>query len=229
MPSPDRAWSGVDLIDAAKCLGNLTANGYERIPRYDSVQSGVIFARIASAENLSFFNGKSMPVEVRMPLCNAYIQGLNEVSKIYGVAFMKYGNLSNEMMALVGASLRMAVLMSEVTDEFVAKLDKNDPTYSTRMAGRDRMKNGMANMVFGAIQSITELPADALGARDRLVGVMIETFPALVPRLPEGSRRDAVRKLEVLAKTSTYPDLHEKLDELVTTVRAAIAPSGQRQ
>ncbi len=226
MPSPDRVWSGGDMMDAAKCLQKLTTDGYERLPRYDASPSVAVFARMVSPENLSMFSGKRMPVQLRMPLANTYMQGLIGLTKIYAVPYMKYGNLHEEMTAFSAAGLRMAVVTCEVTDEFVASLDKNDPAYSTRVAGRGRMINGLANMVLGNVQFLAELPFPAAGARDRLVGCMIETFPALLPHLPEGTRTDVLRRIEALAKNPP-PGVGKKMGELADKVRIAVGRSAR--
>ena len=61
------------------------------------------------------------------------------------------------------------------------------------MQGLEKMKFGLAGLVAGGLQTLTERESYRKGELIRLVGYMQESFPLIVPQLPPGARRETNR------------------------------------
>jgi hypothetical protein len=83
MPADDRAWSGDDMVRAARVLADVAKRDPKLLPRYKSAHSGATFARLTSTENLGFFRNRALPLGVRLPQGMAYMESTSQIFKIY--------------------------------------------------------------------------------------------------------------------------------------------------
>src|SRR5262249_20633242 len=109
----------------------------------------------------------------------------------------------------------------ELVDEFVATLSPQDPKYQVRMAGLEKVRRGLAELVGGAITSLTEEQNYSVAARLRLLGYCRETFPSIVPRLSAASQIEVLGRLNALAAEARMRGLQPQLTLLRDEVRTA--------
>jgi len=192
LPSPDRDWTGEDFRRAALVL----APRSDHLPRHGSARSGQLFDRIASDKNLAPLREKSVPLQTRLPGALQYMQGLNTIAKIYIDAFAKRQVADRDVVELLRALMRLTEVMFDLVDEFLPTLDKTDPQYAVRLKGLEKMKRGSANVVFGALDSVTETARYHTAERVRLMGYILEIVPRIAPRLD----RSVQQKLRVTAR-----------------------------
>jgi hypothetical protein len=122
----------------------------------------------------------------------------------------------------MGAQFRATVVVLELVDEFLPTLKKDDPKYQVRMQGLEQMKRGLASVVAGGLQTITERESYRGSELARLVGHMQETFPLIVSRLPLDVRTETLIRLEKLQADPAMKDLQPGLRELHLKVKASV-------
>ncbi len=221
IPSYDREWTGQDLAVAAAKLEVLAAQSPEKLPRYHSNRSGVVFARIISRDNFKLSQSHSLPFATRFTDSLSSLQSISAITKTY-LSAQGAGKVgSDELIELLGASLSSAQVEVGLVDELLPTLSKDDPKYSVRMAGLQQMKNGLAQMVAGTNTTLTETRVYNVAARKRLVGYCRDTFPSIVPKLSAPSQQEVLQRLDQLVADNSLSDLQPGLTSLRDEVRAA--------
>jgi hypothetical protein len=219
LPAYDRPWTGQDMTVAAGKLQTLAATAPQQLPRRKSAKSGAMFDRITGRDNLAFFRSQSLPLSARLPQAMEYLQSLNAILKTY-LAAMQAGKVSGgELVDLLAAELSVVQVALELVDEFVPTLSKDDPKYPVRMAGLERMRQGLATMVSGTLTALTESRVYDVDSRSRLLARSIETFPGIVPKLTAPSRAEVRRRLDELVDDPSVRELRAQVIELRDAVR----------
>jgi hypothetical protein len=217
LPAYDRRWSAGDMAKAEKVLASLAQAACQHLPRYQSKRSGAVFARITSAKNLERFRKSNSPLDTRLSEVRDYIQAFNEINKLYGFAFLKKKVANGELVELMGAQFRSTV----VAIELVNKLH-DDPRHAAGMQDFEGMKQGLASIVAGGLQALTDHESYRRSELARLVGYMQETFPVIVPWLPPDARAEAMIRLEKLHEDPALRELQPRLKELRSQVKASV-------
>jgi hypothetical protein len=116
-------------------------------------------------------------------------------------------------------------MMLDLVDEFLPTIKKDDPNYQIRMQGLDQMKRGLASVVAGGLQTLTERESYRDSELVRLAGYMQETFPRIVPSLPPGTRTETLLRLERMQEDPALKNLQPELRGLHSKVKAAVGVS----
>ncbi|MBX9668098.1 MAG: hypothetical protein K2X93_10790 [Candidatus Obscuribacterales bacterium] len=214
------------MVTASKKLAEIAEDSYEKLPRYQSKQSGEFFKRITSPENLNMLKSRTLPLDARLGQALNFMNGGGETLKVYLFGFINNKIGADEIIELMGLQLRTVVVLLELVDELTVTIKKDDPTYETRMQGLDRMKSGLATVVAGTVQSLSERQSYKTSELVRLVDYMKETFPTIVTRLAPGVQQETLVKLESLKNDPAMKDLQPGLTELYTRVNAALTRAG---
>ena len=225
VPAHDRTWSGDDMARAANILIAIAQKDGGQLPRYQSRKSGAAFKRITANDNLDLYRNRSLPLEQRMPDALNYMQSSNQILKLYLAAFNQHAVGDGELVELAGTQLRVSVVMFTLVDEFLPTLDKDDPTYPVRMDGLRRMKNGLASVVAGSLQTLTESHAYRTSELKKLVGYMEATFPDILPALPDGSRTESLVRLRSFLNDPKLQSLRPELKRLFAAVEQSVRPA----
>ena len=228
LPAPDREWSGNDMQQAEKVLTVLVQAGNRNLPRFQSERSGEVFSRLTSARNLGMLRDRSLPLGIRFPQGLAYFQSGNQIFKLYVAARLTNEVSDSELVEFAGAILRVTVVMLDLVDEFLPTIKKEDPTYQVRMDGVKTMKLGLAGIVAGGLQTLTDIERDRDSELLRLVDYMQETFPLIVPRLPPGSRTETMLRLEKMQQDPALQNIHPALKVLQGKVQDALENEDSR-
>lgn len=222
MPAHDRSWSGADMVRTASVLNTIAQKDAGHLPRYQSPRSGELFKRITSNDNLVLHRNRQLLVEQRLPDAMDYMKSHNQTLKIYLEAFIKHQVADSELVELMSSQLDVAVVMIQLVDEFLPTLDKNDRTYPVRMKGLAQLKHGMAGIVAGTMQTLTESHAYRSAELKRLVNQMRRTFPEILPAIPEGSRSEALVRLRSFLDDPKMQHLKPELSDLVIAVEMSV-------
>jgi hypothetical protein len=209
------------MAKAAKVLAAVAEHAPGQLPRYQSERSGAVFARLTDVQNHEFFRNRSLPLDGRLQLAAAYTAAANQVYMLYLTSFLKHATGDSELVELLGAQFRMAVLLLELVDEKLPTVRKDDPAYESRMAGLEKMKGGLAMMVAGGLQILTEKDSYRTAERMRMLAYMQETVPKIVPRLPAGARAELLVRLEGSATNEALKVLQPAFEQLHAAVRRA--------
>jgi hypothetical protein len=222
LPAQDRDWSGDDMVQAANALTALAQKGHRQLPRYKSDRSGEVFARLTSPQNLELFRDRTFPLGVRLPQALIYVQASNQIFKLYLAGFVKKDVHGGDLLELLGGQLRTCAVLVELVDEFAPTIAKDDPKYEARMQGLAQMKRGLASVVAGGLQTLTERANYRKSELVKLIGCMQETFPRIFPQLPPGTRTEMLLLLDKMQDDPTLKDLQPGLGELRAKVKASV-------
>ncbi len=208
MPSPDRVWSSVDYQNAAEILEDVV--DASELPRYRGRTSGVLFGRICDDENLASYRDKKADI-LRMADCQLCFK---RILLVYVRGHVKTQEFGDELVEVMGITLKIAVIMAEKMDEFMATIPKDDPTYPTRRAGMSQMKFGMYQIVTGTLTTLTERESYRVASRLRLAGYLRVTLPDLLPYLTQENQGDVLTHLDQIALKEPNADLKAALEKV---------------
>jgi hypothetical protein len=152
----------------------------------------------------------------------------NQVLKLYLAGFLKNEVRDSELVEMFGSLLRTTVVMINLADEFLPTIKKDDPKYQVRMQGLAQMKRGLASVVAGGLQTLTERESYRRSQLASLVGDMQETFPRIIPRLPPGARTETLLRLEKMQEDPALKDLQPGLGKLYSKVKASLMKGATR-
>lgn len=222
LPAVDRAWNGDDMNRAAKALAAIAKDDAGKLPRYRSERSGVLFARITSSQNLEMYHDKKLSLGLRMSPALAYFEATNDVLQIYASSFLKSMAGDSELIELIGSDLRTAVVLLQLVDEELPTLKQSDPKDVERIAGLEKMRNGLATMTEGALTTLTEASSYRTSERARLLRYLRETLPAIVVHISPAAQSETQVRIETLASDQNLKPLQPGLTELASAVRGVV-------
>ncbi len=223
VPFHGRIWNGEDMKWAATVLESMEEKSRGRLPRFQSPNSGEVFARLVADDNLDLYRNTSAPLPQRFPDAIEFMQSSNQVLKLYLAARNRQEVGDSELVEFLGLQLRITVAMIQLVDEFVPTLDQSDPTYPTRMAGLQRMKGGMATIVEGVLTTLTESSAYRVSERKRLAGYLETALPKILPAISETARTEVLSRLRSLLANSDMQELKPDLEKVLRAVSPAEA------
>lgn len=218
VPDFDQRWGAAEMAQAAEVLTRISQADAGQLPRYQSPQSGALFARLTADENLAPYRDTSKPINDRMGAAIEMMQATNQVLKLYVAALYSQNVGDREIIELTGGILRISVMMTQLIDEFVPTLDPQDPTWDVRMQGLKRMKQGLSVIFLGNFKMLTEADLYRVSERKRLLGYMQQTYPVLYGALPEASRKQIFSQLETLRDDASLKELKPELTSLIQTL-----------
>lgn len=228
VPAHDRMWSGTDMLRAANSLAAIAQDGARRLPRYRGARSGEVFARLTTDENLEFYRNRSVPLEQRMGEGLNYMQAVKQLLVLYLSAINQESIGAGEIVEVLGAQLRMSVVMFGLVDEFFPTLNKTAPDYGVRMDGLKGMKSAMALVVSAGLQTLTESQTYQTEDLKRLAGYLQDTLPDILPELSEGSRRETLVRLRSFVDDSRMQTLQPELTALMKIAERAVEAERER-
>lgn len=222
MPATDRAWGGKEMSRAATTLAAMAKDDAGKLPRYRSDRSGVLFARMTSLQNLEMYENKALSLDLRMSPALAYFGATNDLLQVYVSSFMKGVTGDSELMELIGSDLRTAVVLLGLVDEELPNIKPDDPGAAGRIAGLEKIRNGLATMAAGALTTLTEASSYRTSERTRLLRYLQETLPVIVAHLSPAAQSETQVRIEILARDQTLKSLQPGLTELALAVQGTV-------
>ena len=222
IPAADRAWSGEEMSRAAKALAALAKDDAGKLPRYRSDRSGVLFARMTSLQNLEVYHNKKLSLDLRMSPALAYFDATNDVLQAYVSGFLNGVTGDSELMELIGSDLRTAAVLLGLVDEELPTIKQDDPNAAGRIAGLEKMRNGLATMTAGALTTLTEASSYRTSERTRLLRYLQETLPTITAHVSPAAQSETKVRIETLANDPNLKPLQPGLTELAAAVRGFV-------
>lgn len=212
------------MAKAVAVLENFASTDAAQLPRYRSKKSGLLFDRLTADDNLGLYRNKTLPLELRFPDAMQYLESFNKLSKVYLSAFIKKKVGDSELIENMGATLRITVVMISLVNEFLQTIDINDPNNAVRKQGLEQMKNGMSNVVAGALQTLTESSAFRSSERKRLCRSLQSTLPEILPELSDATQAEFRSTMKSFIGDSALQNLNPELSDMVSAVEKALNP-----
>jgi hypothetical protein len=213
MPATDRLWSAQDYEAAADALRQLNAN---QLPRSASPASSAVMDRLVDPQNLDFCANHSLPLSTRVSPCTDMLKGAGDVLKLYAAASIKDQSLADDECRLLGFLIQAAAMEAGLLDEVIPTLDTSDPTYPVRMAGLKQAKDGLAQVLQGALIALSDRQSLSDAARVHLASILAATFPAMSPELPPLSQTEFEKTLQHFARTDPSANVRAALSGFAT-------------
>ena len=219
LPARDKKWSGDDMLRAQKALASLAKDGYRSLPRYEDVESGEVFARLISPENLELFRSKDVALESRLAQAFIYYEASNQIIDVYRAAFVQKAASETELVELVGAQIRSTARILELIDEILSARKEGDPNREIHEQSLELVKRGLGKIVSGSLELLALRERFRHGELARLLACMQESFPLIVPHLSLKARIETMMRLDELLETPAMKDPRPSLQDLQMKVK----------
>jgi hypothetical protein len=217
LPPLNRPWSSQDMAAAAKVLDEIAANDLLALPRCDSEQSKMVFARITSLQNLDYFRDKSVDGPTRFTQLRDFQQAAGKIEELYiGAINVDRWDFAQEVVEFSRNRFHQDVIILGLIDEVEKAGGQFNP------GAVDDIKRKMASNVVACLRALKSKQVYSTTARTKLVQYMAETYPLIVSRLSSPRQTETLALLESIAKDSDVRDLQPLLNQLLSAVRDAV-------
>ena len=214
IPSPESAWTGGDYIRACRALVNLASRRPDLLPRWRSEKSGKLFGRMVSLENLKPARDAKAALNPRLQLAGTCMVAFGSTLITYGKANTETGLYGDEIVEMIGFGLRVAALTMELFGEIPPDTFRRGSAARRNAKVLKQTIKGLTEVVDGAVTACGDGKTYTLSARLRLAGYLKETLPRLLPRLPEGNRKEIRARIEGLLRQAKDSKLRALAGEL---------------
>ena len=192
IPTPSRAWSGADYIQAANVLGA----GTSPLPRFSDGNGAAVLNRMTAVENFEFYRNPSVPLQTRLEDFITFMGGANMLLKLYLYSPRdSAGKTQPEIAALLGYLLRIAAVDMDLADAFMPTVPR-DEKYATRVEGVKKMQAGFTTAFGGAEITLTEDNGFSAADRSLVLKAMADTLPTLKRAFPPDYKEELRQRLE---------------------------------
>jgi len=185
VPSVESQWNSTQYETALGVLELIAEKDVTQLPRYNSKKSGALFHKLLELKDLPGVTLTGEPEAGRtqrriQSMLKLYLHGMKQ-NYWFGMEFANLFSLAFE---------NNAELISEITKVMNA-IEEDDPTYHTRVAGLQYMKNGMFTQYDGVLMILSD---PTLPARERQIFISaIEEYGGTVFHFMTDQQQEAVR------------------------------------
>lgn len=218
MPAYDRDWSGQDYVQAAKVLQAVAGLDATQLPRYGSPTSGAVFARIVSHDNFGLFGIGILNQQQSFTAASALLQGLGQITIVYASATTQEKVFDSELVELMRYVLEVSREVAHLAEAFIASLPANDPDHDARLKGREQMRQGMARVVFGCLDTLAERETYRSSELVRLAQTLETTVPAIFSFLPPGAQQELSVRIQRMIEQEPASIIKEGLTRLAAAL-----------
>jgi hypothetical protein len=218
LPANDRNWDSQDYLQAARVLQTIAGIDPTQLPRYGSLLSGAVFARIVSHDNFKLFDNTVLNQQQRFKAATAILEGLGQITVIYATATTQERIFDTEMIELMRYVLEVSAEVTQLADAFVASLPANDPDREARLRGREQMRQGMARVVIGCLDSLAERVSYQSSDLLRLAGTLETTVPVIFSFLSAGVQQELSLRIQRMIEEEPNSSIKERLQHLAAAL-----------
>jgi hypothetical protein len=229
IPSIEKRWSSSDLARAAKVLSDVAARDAAQLPRYGSPQSGNVFARMTSEQNLEQLQNKLFPVPVRIGFALQFLHSATTLSKLYASAALQKKTDSEESAELLGFTLRTGVELKELSKEAASRFDATDPKSADNQKNMKQMTSGLGPVLQAMFARAMESRTLSPEARTRMLTSIDETLPTLMPVLSPEVRTQLQKQLQAIRDNPDYDEHKDVLEPLLDKISKTIEDAGTNE
>jgi len=207
-PSIYREWLPVDYVNYDSYLSKIDSNSY---PRYRDGALSDLFKKYVDSFHQTIFKNESIPIDSRIKLSLDMSSAIKNTLKSYYVALSEGKPYSHEACYIMGGMLVNTNEILELADEFRANLDPSDPSYAVRLDALERMKYSSANVLLGAIVSLSERSMYAANDREVLARYISSEAPSIMMRLNDDTKNELGFRISGVIKEEKETSIRELL------------------
>lgn len=150
MPDINKAWLQGELMKAYNTLINIKIKSFESLPRKGSRNSGTLFSRLISKENLSFLDDPSISLKDKALDTQPAARFVNELSRIYTDDLKPQQYYSEELIDIFIFEMYLRKRMLDLAEQI---MNSKDPEVTAMQAGRKGIVNGYVNLIITMIRN----------------------------------------------------------------------------
>lgn len=192
LPPPTRVWNAEDYRQAAA----LIQDGRVPLPSTNDPAGNAILARITNAENLAFLKNERTGLNVRFKDWLSISESTKAILRAYFAEVRSNEKYSSELLRLISFQLQVSAQGLPLVDRAsgIASVAAKNPTKVVEEAAtlRKHFRDG----AFVAMASLEETELFSQSDRSRLLGVMAEAVPQLLPVLSKEDRDELAARLQ---------------------------------
>jgi hypothetical protein len=223
-PSPDRPWSANEYQAFAEAMDKIKADGSLPIPRKGDTQTGPLFDRLVSTENLEMSQTPSLPVGTRLVAASNLMLKLSPVLLAYYDQKAAHQEFGAEVLEVMAYILQSEDVMCAVAQQFLDGLSPQERGNPARVDGLKKMKGGVAQTINGALSTLNELSQYEKADLDRFAKRLVTLLPPLWPRIDETVRLEFSVRVKKLAESHTDDAIRQSMVQLESALKNSSAP-----
>jgi hypothetical protein len=217
IPAYDRAWTGADLTRAVDKLAELDSGEACTLPRYESPNSGKLFARLCEVKDSDNLTNKDLALNLRVPDGIQRMLASSKLLNLYVARQQKQQVSDRDVVEITGAVVNVMARFARLVNE-IPKLEETDPNFAKQQQGRQRFESGNTQTLDGLLQMLGETEKHALPARQRLLELCEEPFVALFSNATPVGRKELAIKLREMVQDDKFATLQPALGRLETRI-----------
>lgn len=218
LPPYDRVWAGEDYAEAAAALKKIAEAKLTHLPRVNSPRSGAVFARMVSPDNLALATPPSLDQEQHLLSLAALLQGAADVYGVYFTASQTGVVFDSELVDLGRYLLEGVSVIVPIVEEIMAATPPGDPSREALLESREKMRQGFAATLRGALTTLTETSSYRTAELVRLSVTLESTLPTIYSFLPADVQRELPDRLSSMVAAESDPALKASLARLLDSV-----------
>lgn len=217
VPSPDRVWHSFDYEKAMMTLNELKNENKLFLPRKNSPNSGLLFSRITSEENIQFLNDTLFTNAIKGKELFQLIQNFQKSIFLY-YETDEIQKFSAEVIELLVFTLKL----TENAFNFADQLTLEDAIIKDSTAfenGKKQMKSGLTPILIGSIQTLKEYKA--YDKKDILIfsTYLSKFIPLLYKRLDNSVQLEISTHIKELSEKHEYPEVKKDMKQVLEALK----------
>lgn len=214
-PRVDSAWSAEDY----RRFVTMVEVGRIPLPVLGDSAGRTLLDRFTSPENLAFLEDPRVGLNVRFKDWFSISESNKAFARLYFAQLKSGRQYDSEFLQLLGFQLQICARGQATLDRAYAlasKVSKDIPKLDAEVAA---LRKHSRDAVFVAVGTLERTEYYNAQARARLLAVLVETAPQLVPLLSKEDRVEIAKELEARKTPDALLSVHKNVDILLAALR----------
>jgi hypothetical protein len=217
MPASDRPWFTKEYDQAVSVLKSLATSDATQLPRYGSIVSGAVFARMVSRDSLKLAESELVSVESRLLATAEIFWRLKQIIVVYASATTPSQVFDAEVVELSSYILEVSYRMLLLGETVIGSRPADAPDRDAILNEQERVRQGVATVVRFCL-FITEKKGCRVSELVRLAQALEKNLPEIAPLLPPEAKQELAMRLQRMLEQESDPTLRQALQRVAATL-----------
>ena len=219
-PPIDRPWVKADYVQAVKVFKDITYMVNYMLPRHKGTDSGPVFLRLVSDENMAFVSDDSIPGAERLKRLNGLITGIRKVQPVYKVWEKRKSYLGpgwifdEEITEFVGFRLKTSVAALNLVSGIVNGLPDGSDKRVAWEKKLTTLRQLHAQTASGLMHQLTRENDYRKKARQRMARHFLEQVPLIYGKCVDSQKKMLRDRIDDIAGGLHDPEMKKMLAKL---------------